>query len=582
MATEFDLDDLPPTDVTEAMAHVLELEKEKEKGSELLKQGDFEGAMTMYDGCLKTANEKQKTFTSDYDAERKAEKIVLACYSNRALCALKMKNWAKAKECCSQGLEANGKVIQPDLPGKAKLLYRRGQACVGLNDARAAVDAMTEAIEIEERLLGASNRDATLKTVDEKAQKTRIATIQAMKREMVKAKKLAKAEEQRTQKENFGKAKGFLSATSKTTLTDSKTHRKEFLDSTMDRILSLIFANKEDKKDDDAIMNIFMKLLDQVQQRNFWKAKDLESRVRGAAVAGYLNFLLAEYEPKGSQSTYYQEAAKSWFIAFDERKKGCSGQPSDEESKEEPALFEDEDAALAFLEKELDDDATFFAPLGKVSALESAGHAFVRAGQPELARPYLIAYCEVANKTGELPAYHNLPDSYLLQRGMQKMDDKGRRAFRWKHRAHLKRAIFDAYSSVAAASKELGDRDTAIQAGLDAVTVAVEPDAKAVGHNNLAFLHGFKWKTYTNTPLDDDKMIVHSSLSKTFEKIHEREKEKEQDKVNKTKEIESKDDDIVDETEEDETTTPDDPQPPPVVTMTPVDAPQEVMDTAAD
>ena len=99
------------------------------------------------------------------------------------------------------------------------------------------------------------------------------------------------------------------------------------------------------------------------------------------------------------------------------------------------------------------------------------------------ARGYFERYIQAAEVSGPLPAYHNLPDSFLLQRGMSKMTDpecgggaavrlvRGRgsavplawprefgetspdagaaprrgtlrrRVNRWKHRAHSPRAL---------------------------------------------------------------------------------------------------------------------------------------------
>ena len=405
---------------------------------------------------------------------------------------------------------------------------------MGLNDGRSAVDAIAESVLIEERLLGARNKEASLKTTTEAERHMRIATIQAMKKELERAKKMAKFSERKTQKENFGGAKGFLSANSKKTITDNKTDRKEFLDMIMDRILSLIF-DADEKRDEKSGFNAFTGLLEKVEaKKGYANAKDSESRIRCAMVSGYLNFLLGEYEDKDSKTSrtaFYEKSARQWFKAFDERRNYIL--------KNYPFEKTEENDLADVLEKDLDEDASFFAPLGKICALESAGHAFVRAGQATLARPYLIAYCEAAENIGELPAYHNLPDSYLLQRGMQKMDAKSRRAFKWKHRAHLKRAIFDAYSSVAAASRDMDDRDNALQSGLMALSVAKDLDAKTVGHNNLAFLYGAPWKDYEAQPSDKDNCLTHSCLFKAFEAEQERQKEVEklrkQDNTTKAK-----------------------------------------------
>mmetsp|Transcript_11138 Transcript_11138/g.36801 ORF Transcript_11138/g.36801 Transcript_11138/m.36801 type:complete len:370 (+) Transcript_11138:783-1892(+) len=265
------------------------------------------------------------------------------------------------------------------------------------------------------------------------------------------------------------------------------------------------------------------------------KAKDFESRVRSAAVAAYLYFLLAEFDDKENvtpKRAYYDKAARHWALAFDERKKFAKAPSSDQGGGGLSLKVETAEDELLLLEKTFDDlDEKFFAPLGKICALESAGHACVRAGRPAEARPFLIAFAEAARKAGELPAYHNLPDSYLLQRGMPKMDDKARRAFKWKHRAHSTRAVFDAYSAVASASKDLGDRTVALEAAFQALEVADEFDAKAVAHNNLAYLHGFRWKTYENSPEDERATVLHSTLARAFEK--EQDKKNQEDNAKK-------------------------------------------------
>ena len=103
MQEAIDLDDLDGEVLSEAMGVAKDMERLKDAGSALVKGGKFSEAYEKYGSAIRLANEKAKILSVDFDAERRAEKCVLACYANRALCCLKMKDLEKAKEVCGLG-----------------------------------------------------------------------------------------------------------------------------------------------------------------------------------------------------------------------------------------------------------------------------------------------------------------------------------------------------------------------------------------------------------------------------------------------------------------------------------------------
>ena len=104
------------------------------------------------------------------------------------------------------------------------------------------------------------------------------------------------------------------------------------------------------------------------------------------------------------------------------------------------------------------------------------------------ARPFFEKFVECADAAGLLMAYHNLPDSFLLSRGMQKMDDKARRVSRWKHRAHSPRALFDARTALAAICAASHQKSAALDHNAAAFGHAADDEEKYTCHKNAAHL----------------------------------------------------------------------------------------------
>ena len=58
--------------------------------------------------------------------------------------------------------------------------------------------------------------------------------------------------------------------------------------------------------------------------------------------------------------------------------------------------------------------------IGDIAALECTAHAHMQLQLSHKAQPVLRErYIQLCEDTGPQPAYHNLPDSFLLQRGPQ-------------------------------------------------------------------------------------------------------------------------------------------------------------------
>lgn len=214
---------------SEALVAAEELDAMKVAGNDRVKQQDWSGALNYYQKVLELADEKRTLFMGDLEAEMAAERCVLATMSNMALCALKRKDYGKAKQFCADAILRHARVRRPDPSGRAKVLFRRGQAFLGLDEPRMAVDSISEAIAIEEQLLGATNKDAALKTADDKQ---RVATIHSMKRELLKARKAATAAD----KASVSKGqKGFLNVKANR-ITDPKADRHDIIVKDLDRL----------------------------------------------------------------------------------------------------------------------------------------------------------------------------------------------------------------------------------------------------------------------------------------------------------------------------------------------------------
>ncbi|CAN6673819.1 hypothetical protein TRVA0_049S00760 [Trichomonascus vanleenenianus] len=100
----------------------------KEKGNDAFRQQKYEKAIEYYTESLK------------YD-------VIVACYSNRAVCYNKLKKWNDAVHDCDLTLEN----VNIDIPAEKRLLaktyYRRGVAYKGLGELQRAVDSFESAVE---------------------------------------------------------------------------------------------------------------------------------------------------------------------------------------------------------------------------------------------------------------------------------------------------------------------------------------------------------------------------------------------------------------------------------------------------
>uniref|UniRef100_A0A7S3JNW6 peptidylprolyl isomerase n=1 Tax=Aureoumbra lagunensis TaxID=44058 RepID=A0A7S3JNW6_9STRA len=547
--TSFDLDNLNQDGIVEMMIDekeeirrtpamdlaaqiVASAESIKSVGSDYVKKNLWREAIAEYDKALELLSKEKSKISADYESELLAEKCELACRNNKALCALKLMDWSLAKLFCAEGLQVQERAKVPDASSKAKLLFRRGQAQLGNGEARNAVDSMAQALEIEEQLLGVSSKDATIKSTN--SDKQRVTTIAAIKRELQKARKLAKAEDQRT-KENFKGARGFLQGGKGVPkLTDTKTERKEILEEAMNNVLKSLFEDKDLEIQKACIMRQISSL------SKLSKPNDLNGQTKYYFVRGFMEFLAGETmnENQNVPNEHYQKAASHLDMCWARRSEMATARFGVRNDEEEDPLF---------VHLDLDEDSECFFPIGKICAIETTGHSMLRANQYDPARAYLIAFAQLAT-ANPIAALHNLPDGFLLEKGLPKMDDKQRRAHRWKYRSHEKRAIFDAYVAIASASRRIDDRDMALDAALKALNIAETHEHKRAAHNNLAFLYGSKWSQYGEpTSQDQDLALLHSSLSQCFQALHEEEQRKKDEPPPGASDLPETDDAIQDE-----------------------------------
>jgi peptidyl-prolyl isomerase D len=91
-------------------------------------------------------NEKP-TFEDDDppELEKKFYSFKISCYLNKAACALKLHNWQNAADDTTIVLEMSKYLSDTD---KAKALYRRGSAKVGMKDEEEAIKDLQEALKL--------------------------------------------------------------------------------------------------------------------------------------------------------------------------------------------------------------------------------------------------------------------------------------------------------------------------------------------------------------------------------------------------------------------------------------------------
>lgn len=470
-----------------------ELETMKLAGTALVKDKKWAEALKQYKEVVaKYDGAKQKLF-ADLEAERMSERCMLACLSNMALCALNLKDYHEAKRVCGVALERHKDARVQDGSARAKLLYRRGQACLGLEDPRMAVESFAAAVEIEESVLGITNKDATMRS-DNSA---RVKTIQAMKRELAKARKAAKDSDKAAVAKGH---KGFLNVKSNR-LVDPTVDRKEAVVKELDRLFETLWQQHDEKRD---LKKTIAGVIDKTRavRLEAEEQTDQVAHAQAAFAEGLAAFIAAETKSTDLDEKDIYEMATNALGAYWALKTG-----RDDLDVEPPRK------------------------LGDIVAHEATAHAFLRCGRYQVAKPHFLRYVELWEQHGELPAYHNLPDSFLLQRGMEKMDDGARRAFRWKHRAQTHRAYFDAVTSLCAIAREDDDRDLALENARKCLAIAKDNEEKLSAHKNLAFLYNATWHDGKFKPnsKDQTEARIHQSYVNEIQHAIDAEAEKKND-----------------------------------------------------
>ena len=97
----------------------------------------------------KDGQEKKEEF-KDAEFEKRAQSLMLAAYSNVALCNLKLNDGIKAFKACEQALKID--------PTNIKCLFRRGQAAEVSQEWEDAIGYFKAVLEVEPKNTVAANR----------------------------------------------------------------------------------------------------------------------------------------------------------------------------------------------------------------------------------------------------------------------------------------------------------------------------------------------------------------------------------------------------------------------------------------
>ncbi|KAJ1449140.1 hypothetical protein M885DRAFT_622799 [Pelagophyceae sp. CCMP2097] len=509
MSYDLDSDNLLEVRASPASQVADELDRLKAAGNDFVAKQQWELAAAQYERAVEVADVSKETLSGDFEAERRAERTVLACLSNQALCALKGLRFEKCKDIVALALEfQSSKVRQPDSSTRAKLLFRRAQASLGLGHGRVAIDALTEAIDLEEKSLGVSNKAAVFKA-DAAAEKQRMASILAMKRELLKARKMDK-EESRAANAKFSGAKGFLTQ-GKKGFTDAKEERKQDIERRINAALDACYDGTEDPAAlDKHIEGLVAVGLAATASR------DEMNELHAMFAEGFIGFIAGETTSDAGAKEAYAAASSVAFEGYWHLRATLGAAGFSAEALQPPLQLSD------------------------VAAREATALGLMRTQALAEARPHLLEYIRLATESGPLQAYHNLPDSFLMQRGMPKMDAKQRRAWRWKHRSHSPRALFDGYTALAAVAQQSNEKQLALGYAQKSLDIATEDEERAIAHRNLAMLVGGKWRTpgvvdddseaqdeVAATPDEKLEAARHVQLAADFEQAVEDTKEKE-------------------------------------------------------
>lgn len=85
-------------------------------------------------------SEESNTLSQEYYS------LKISCNLNEAACSLKLKRWNEVVEATTLVLEAPSEILSTS--DKAKSLYRRGCAKLGLNDEEEAIKDLKEALKL--------------------------------------------------------------------------------------------------------------------------------------------------------------------------------------------------------------------------------------------------------------------------------------------------------------------------------------------------------------------------------------------------------------------------------------------------
>ena len=114
----------------------------KEAGNKLFKQGKFEWAIRTYRGAVDSlaahCYPSRERMLWDYCARVPCAQ----CYSNAALCALKLEDWSRAAALCALAMEC-----RPEDTDLVKVLLRHGTALVELREPERAKEALERALD---------------------------------------------------------------------------------------------------------------------------------------------------------------------------------------------------------------------------------------------------------------------------------------------------------------------------------------------------------------------------------------------------------------------------------------------------
>ena len=337
-----------------ALDCIAQIEKLKAEGAALAKANKWDEAMSKYGEVVEACVASMGTVSSDFESERAAEKCQLLCLCNRSLCAYKLQDYAEAKALAQRAIDEHQKSRFVDDSGLAKCLYRRGQAQLGLGDSRGAVDSVSEACQLEEAQIkkGQGNE----------------ASLRAMKRELLRARKVAREDAKKSSSALKSTMSGFLKAGSKT-LTDPKVERANLVKEKIDTALKYIFESSDDKK--DLIVPDYDRMIaDLVTARHeACSAKDSVNELALTFAEGFVSFIASapEANSKSGVEKHYARTADAMQSYWHLREE-----------------LERDTKELELLEPPL--------KIGDIAALECTAHAHMQLQLSHKAMPFFERY----------------------------------------------------------------------------------------------------------------------------------------------------------------------------------------------